>query len=129
MEVGEAREIVQKIVAAYPSFLKGDNAKAKAILWRDHLLQMDYKKVSARLDRYIQSSVYEPKIADIKPVEIEKTNYESMKDFKERIANHRGEPLNSKSYQERLNKLMANESVRKDIERKKRLFEERRGNS
>lgn len=126
MEQEEAIALLKKIESAYPNFLKVDDPKKKARLWVGYLTDMDNKKVSARLDNHIRKSPFEPRVSDLTPPKIEQTSYETLEQFEERIANHDSEPMQNGAYQARLSEVLKNDRVQKDLERKRRLFRERR---
>lgn len=73
MNKEDTKKIIETIVVAYPNFLevKSPHAtpKAKLDLWIRKLSEMDYKKTKRNLERHIDHSPFEPKIADIKPEE------------------------------------------------------------
>jgi len=73
MEKEQQINIIKRIVANYPRFLdkKGDfdDPKTKAKMWMSYLEKWDYEKTVKNLDDHIEASVFEPKIAEIKPTE------------------------------------------------------------
>lgn len=71
MEKEEAQEMLYLIESAYPRMFQGQQevVDARIRLWRDRLLEWNYKKSKKNLEHHIDTKVFEPKIAEIKPVE------------------------------------------------------------
>lgn len=89
----QQKDVLKKIITAYPRFLdkKTDyhDPTLKIKLWSGKLAQWDYDKTLNNLDRHIETSVFEPKIAEIKPV-FSENKYEWEQKLK-RIMNGGGE--------------------------------------
>lgn len=87
MEDKQAKEIFNMIAVAYPSFLKVEgkpySLSDKVSLWKDQLLQMEYKGTYNRLQEYMQTSPYEPKISDIASFKPAGLNQDWKKSFED----------------------------------------------
>jgi len=71
MNKDEARHIVKLILTAYPKYLdkknEMDDPDFKLQLLRDKLLERSYQPTLEKVNKYIESSPYEPSFSDILP--------------------------------------------------------------
>lgn len=69
MNKQEMMELLLLIENAYPRFLPTDDVKAKSKLnlWSSYMRDWEYERTKRNIRKHIETSVYEPKIAEIKP--------------------------------------------------------------
>lgn len=71
MEKEEAEEIIELVVTAFPTFIEKkneqDNPKLRVKLLYQKLLERSYKPTLEKVHNYIDTSSYEPKLADLLP--------------------------------------------------------------
>lgn len=73
MEKEQVEELLLLMQGAYPNMFtrEGGIGKAQLRMWRDYLLEWDYEMTKENLKKHIETSVYEPKIAEIRPYKYE----------------------------------------------------------
>lgn len=69
MEKEQVEELLNLMRGAYPQMFNLGNevGKAQLKMWRDYFLEWDYEKTKRNLRKHIESSVFAPKVAEIKP--------------------------------------------------------------
>lgn len=69
MERKQVEELLLLMQGAYPNMFtrEGGVGKAQLRMWRDYLLEWDYEPTKENLRNHIETSVYEPKVAEIRP--------------------------------------------------------------
>ena len=69
MEKEQVEELLNLMRGAYPQMFNLGNevGKAQLKMWRDYFLEWDYEKAKRNLRKHIESSVFAPKVAEIKP--------------------------------------------------------------
>lgn len=71
MERHEAKHIVKIILVAFPKYLdkknEADDPEFKLTLLRDKLLERNYQTTLDKVNKYIETSPYEPSFSDILP--------------------------------------------------------------
>jgi hypothetical protein len=79
VEKKQVEELLLLMQGAYPNMFtrEGGVGKAQLRMWRDYLLEWDYEPTKGNLRNHIETSVYEPKVAEIRP---HTQNYYSMKE-------------------------------------------------
>lgn len=79
MEKEQVEELLNLMKGAYPRMFNLDNdvGKAQLKMWRDYFLSWEYERVKRKLENHIETSVYEPRVAEIRP---HTQNYYSMKE-------------------------------------------------
>lgn len=87
MREQEAKEIISLIADYYPNFLPNDleEAKKKANSWKERITDWDYKETLANVNNHIDHSIYEPRIAEIRPVEKSDIPYLNERDVRDEL--------------------------------------------
>lgn len=69
MEREQVEELLNLMRGAYPQMFNLGNevGKSQLKMWRDYFLEWDYEKTKRNLRNHIESSVFAPKVAEIKP--------------------------------------------------------------
>lgn len=78
MEKEQVEELLNLMRGAYPQMFNLGNevGKAQLKMWRDYFLEWDYEKTKRNLRKHIESNVFAPKVAEIKP-----KSHEHEKDY------------------------------------------------
>lgn len=125
MDYKEFVKIVGIISDNFPYFLKVEDQQRKLETWYGYLKEMEYRRVLAKLNDYILHNKFEPKIADIRPIELTPVkDYEQIqKDlFKQSVVREENKP-----HAEKVKQMMdENPDLRKFIAMKKAQFAERK---
>jgi len=89
MDIDQRKEIVEIIAGAYPRFFEPktdvDSPQKRMELWNERLKDWDYQKTLDNLNHHIDTSIFEPKIAEIKPKNKYKPDTSWMKDMDEML--------------------------------------------
>jgi len=68
MDKEQMKELLMLINNAYPRFLPDDKeqAQAKVELWKSYMKDWEYERTKWNIRKHIETSVFEPKIAEVK---------------------------------------------------------------
>lgn len=116
MERNQAKELFKKIKIAYPRF-DPENDIDTAIFWLDRLEKGDYEKSRAQLEYFIETSKWQPTIADVlvrkKPSDSEIMKNQ-IREAEERVRREKEDPEMAERRKQRL-KEMREEAESKGI--------------
>lgn len=125
MDYKEFVKIVGIISDNFPYFLKVEDEQRKLETWYGYLKEMEYRRVLAKLNDYVLHNKFEPKIADIRPLELTpKVDYEKIQAdlFKESPIREKHKP-----HEKKAKEIIENDAELKEfIAMKKAQFKERK---